>query len=92
MAGAGKSRHEIAAALRLTDSAVAKQLATVGAGEELDARLVRSMNRKHRAWDMFADGKTAPAVAAALSVHEVTVRRYKKAMPKDWNKTRCRGL
>lgn len=88
LAGEGKSRREIAAALGVAELAVAKRLIAIQLGEELDARRIRSQNRKVRAWDLFAAGAKAPAVALAIGLHEETVRRYKQAMPKDWGQSK----
>lgn len=88
MAGEGKSRNEIAAAMGIPARAIAKQLQAIRLGEELDARRVRSQARREQAWDMLADGLEPPAIAARLGLHEMTIYRYARDKPADWGQSR----
>lgn len=88
LASEGKSRKQIAAALGVLPRTVAKHLASLGYGNELDARRIRSLHRRQHAWDLLSLGKTVIAVAKELGLHEQTIRWYKETMPEDWGKGR----
>lgn len=88
MAEAGESRAAIAAAIGVTEAAVARRISKLF-GDELDARKVRAEAKRMRAWDLFAAGERPASVARIMGIDPVTACRYRQQMPACWADKKC---